>query len=154
MTRAYAPWVRELTVHIERVVPAPRSVVFRAHTVPDELAKWWGPQGFSAPSVECDVRAGGRYRIAMQPPEGEVFHVAGEFQEVDPPARLAYTFRYEEPDPDDRETVVTFSLEDRGDATGVIVDQGIFATEARRALHEQGWGETLDRLVELLTSAA
>jgi uncharacterized protein YndB with AHSA1/START domain len=103
--------------------------------------------------VECDARVGGRFRIAMQPPEGEPFHVAGEFRAVDPPALLAYTFNYEEPDPDDRETVVTFALEDRGGTTGVTVDQGVFATEARRALHEQGWNETLDRLVALLTSA-
>jgi len=45
---------------------------------------------------------------------------------------------------------VTFSLDDRGGSTQVSVDQGVFATEARRALHDQGWTESLDRLQELV----
>jgi uncharacterized protein YndB with AHSA1/START domain len=143
----------ELTVHLERVLPAPRPLVFRAHAEPDLLAKWWGPTGFSAPSIEFDLRVGGRYRIAMQPPDGVLFYLAGEFVEVDPPTRLAYTFRWEEPDPDDRETIVTFSLGDLDESTEVSVDQGVFATEGRRALHKQGWTESLDRLQELMWSA-
>jgi len=136
----------ELTLHLERVLPAPRSLVFRAHTDPAELAKWWGPKGFTAPSVELDLRVGGSYRIAMQPPGGALFYLSGEFREADPPSRLAYTFRWEEPDPDDRETVVTISLRDLGESTKLIVDQGIFATERRLSLHTQGWTEALDRL--------
>jgi uncharacterized protein YndB with AHSA1/START domain len=140
----------ELTVHLERVLPAPRNVVFGMHAEPDRLARWWGPKGFTAPSVELDLRVGGRYRIAMQPPDGDLFHLSGEFRRVDPPAGLSYTFRWEEPDPDDRETVVTLSLGDRGDSTQLVVDQGPFVTEARRALHEQGWAETLDRLHDVV----
>jgi len=142
----------ELTLHLERVLPAPRSLVFRAHTDPGELAKWWGPKGFTAPSVQLDLCVGGSYRIAMQPPGGDLFCLSGQFREVDPPSRLAYTFRWEEPDPDDRETVVTISLRDLGESTELIVDQGVFATEGRRALHEQGWTEALDRLQELISS--
>jgi uncharacterized protein YndB with AHSA1/START domain len=144
----------ELALHLQRVLPAARPRVFRAHTEPDELAKWWGPKGFTAPSIELDVRVGGQYRIAMQPPDGELFYLAGEFEEVDPPSRLAYTFRWEDPDPDDRETVVTFSLRELGESTEVTVGQGVFATEARRALHVQGWTDTLDRLEELMTREA
>ncbi len=140
----------DLTLHLERILPAPRPLVFRAQTEPDLLAEWWGPAGFSAPSIELDLRVGGGYRIAMQPPDGDLFYLSGEFVEVDPPNRLAYTFRWEDPDPDDRETIVTFSLDDRGGSTQVSVDQGVFATEARRALHDQGWTESLDRLQELV----
>lgn len=143
----------ELTLRLERLLPAPRPVVFRAHVDPELLGRWWGPAGFSAPSIELDLRPGGRYRIAMQPPEGALFYLSGEFLEVDRPGRLIYTFRWEDPDPDDRETVVTFSLGDRGEATEVSVDQGVFATEGRRALHEQGWSESLDRLRRLMSSS-
>jgi uncharacterized protein YndB with AHSA1/START domain len=141
----------ELRLRLERVLPAPQSVVFRAQTEPDELAKWWGPKGFAAPSVELDVRVGGSYRIAMQPPDGDLFHLSGEFREVEPPARLSYTFRWDPPDPDDRETVVAISLRDMGGETEMIVDQGVFATEERLALHEQGWTDGLDRLQELIS---
>ena len=87
----------------------------------------------------------------MQPPDGDLFHLSGEFLVVDPPVRLVYTFRWEEPDPDDRETVVTFSLTDRGHSTELTIVQTGFATEARRGLHEQGWSQSLDRLADLLT---
>jgi uncharacterized protein YndB with AHSA1/START domain len=79
-------------------------------------------------------------------------HLFGEFREIEPVARLAYTFRYEPPDPDDRDTVVVLSFGDLGEATAVTVEQGTFATKDRRALHEQGWAESLDRLEELLRS--
>jgi uncharacterized protein YndB with AHSA1/START domain len=140
----------ELALQMKRMLPAAREQVFRACTDPQELAKWWGPKGFTAPSVELDVRVGGNYRIAMQPPDSELFRLAGEFLEVDPPARLAYTFRWLEPDPDDRETTVTLSFADLGESTRLDLDQRVFATEARRALHEEGWTDALARLEEVL----
>ena len=142
-----------LTLHLERVLPVPRAVVFEACTEPEELAKWWGPRGFTAPGIELDLRLGGRYRIAMQPPDGELFHLTGEFREIDPPNRLAYTFRWEEPDPDDCETVVSISLRDAGEFTELVLDQGPFATQARHDLHHAGWTDALGRLEEALRSA-
>ena len=53
-------------------------------------------------SVNVDLRVGGAYRIAVQPPEGELFYLRGEFRAIDPPAYLSYTFRYEDPDPEAR----------------------------------------------------
>jgi uncharacterized protein YndB with AHSA1/START domain len=140
-----------MTLHMNRVLRAPRPRVFRALTQPGELAEWWGPSGFTAPSVEVDLRVGGSYRIAMQPPEGDLFYLSGEFREVDPPARLAYTFRWEDPDPDDVETVVTLSLRDRGESTELAFTQGAFATEERRALHDEGWTDGFGRLEELIS---
>ena len=127
-------------------------LVFRMNVEPDLFAQWFGPKGFAATSVDFDVRVGGGYRITMQPPDAEAFLLLGEFREIEPGTRLAYTFRYEPPDPDDRDTVVVLSFGDLRDATAVTVEQGTFATEGRRALHERGWTESLDRLEELLTS--
>jgi uncharacterized protein YndB with AHSA1/START domain len=120
-----------LRLEMQRVLDAPRAVVFRALSDPREVAKWWGPEGFTIPSVESDLRPGGSYRIAMQPPEGELFYLAGEFLEVEPPQRLSYTFRWEPPDPEDRETVVSLSLRDAaGTKTELVFTQGDFAAEA------------------------
>jgi len=88
----------------------------------------------------------------MTPPDGEVFHVTGAFLAVAAPERLEYTFRWEEPDPDDRETTVAVSLRSRDATTLLTVTQGSFATEARRELHRQGWSESLDRLDEALSA--
>ncbi len=81
----------------------------------------------------------------------DAFHLRGEFSEVDPPRRLVYTFEWEEPVPDDQETVVTLSFLDHREGTKLVLDQGPFATEARRALHEAGWTEALERLEQSLT---
>ena len=140
-----------LSLHLERVLPAAPEVVFGMCANPELLAQWWGPDGFTSPSIELDLRVGGRYRIEMQPPEGESFVLAGEFRAVDPPTRLFYTFRWEPPDVDDHETVVVFALRDQGGSTVLTVDQQPFANEARLALHEQGWSESLDRLQMLFT---
>ena len=140
----------ELALRLERVVAAPPELVFRMHVEPDLFAQWFGPKGFSATSIDLDLRVGGGYRITMQPPDADAFVLFGEFREIDRGARLAYTFRYEPPDPDDRDTVVVLSFRDLGEATALTVEQGTFATEARRALHQQGWTDSLDRLEELL----
>ena len=134
-------------------MPAPPERVFSALVTPAELATWWGPKGFTSPSIELDPRVGGSYRITMQPPEGDVFHLAGEFLAVDPPNGLSYTFRWEEPTPDDRETVVTLTLHEVGGSTNVILDQGVFATEERLALHTQGWTDSFERLYELVAQS-
>jgi uncharacterized protein YndB with AHSA1/START domain len=142
----------ELALQMKRILRAPVSAVFRACTEPEELAKWWGPRGFTTPAIEMDLRVGGRYRFAMQPPEGDLFHLTGEFREVDPPSRLVYTFVWEPPDPDDRGTLVTLSFREVDGSTEVNLMQGIFATKARQALHEQGWTESFQRLQELLSA--
>jgi uncharacterized protein YndB with AHSA1/START domain len=116
------------------------------------LARWWGPAGFTVPSLDFRPRLGGAYRIEMQPPEGDVFYLTGEFREVDPPARLAYTFVWEDPDPDDVETLVELSFGDLGDSTDVAMTQGAFKTEARRELHRNGWTDSLDRLEQLCSA--
>lgn len=70
--------------------------IFNLLTEPAELAKWWGPRGFTIPDIRLDLRAGGGYRFTMQ---------------------LGYTFRWDEPTPDDRETVVILTLSALDEAT-------------------------------------
>lgn len=135
-----------LTLTLQWVLDAPRDRVFRALTEPAELATWWGPHGFRTLVTGFDLSVGGGYRFAMQPPDGAQFHLSGEFLEIDPPRRLVYTFRWEEPSPDDRDTIVTLSLDALGDATAVSLVQGEFATEERVALHRGGWSDSFEKL--------
>src|SRR3954452_5849426 len=135
-----------LTLELTRTLPAGRESVWQAMTDPDQLAEWWGPEGFTSPSVDFTPEAGRGYRIAMQPPEGELFHLHGEFREVDPPSRLVYTFVWEPADPDDRRTLVTLSFADRDQETEVELTQGEFATAERLSLHDNGWTESFEKL--------
>ena len=143
----------DLSLGLKRVLPAAPAAVFRAFTVPEELSKWWGPEGFTVPSLEFDARVGGSYRIEMQPPDGDAFYLTGEFLAIEPPTRLAYTFVWEDPDPDDNETVAELSFRDLGESTEVTLVQGPFKTEARRELHRNGWTDCFDRLEQLISQA-
>jgi uncharacterized protein YndB with AHSA1/START domain len=143
----------ELVLEIKRVVPAPRAVVYEAFTDPRALSRWWGPEGFTIPSIQFEPRAGEAYRIEMQPPEGDAFHLVGEFREVAPPARLAFTFVWEPADPDDVETVADLAFAEISGGTEVVLRQGPFKTEARLEVHRGGWGDSFDKLERLIASA-
>jgi uncharacterized protein YndB with AHSA1/START domain len=143
-----------LVLELQVVVDSPRERIFNALTDAAEVARWWGPHGFTMAEIDLDLRVGGGYRFTMQPPEGDSFHLAGEFLEIEPPRRLVYTFRYEEPDPDDRETVVALTLEEVDGTTHVSLSQGDFATEGRLELHRSGWTDSFERLTELTESSS
>jgi uncharacterized protein YndB with AHSA1/START domain len=142
----------ELTLELRRVLPAAPGVVFSAFVVPDELAKWWGPRDFTVSSLEFQPVAGNRYRIEMQPPEGDAFYLMGQFREVKTPTRLSFTFAYEDPDPDDVENLVELTFRDLGDSTEIGFTQRPFRTEARRELHRNGWSDSFDRLADLFNT--
>jgi len=143
-----------LVLEQQMVMDSPQERIFSALTDSGELARWFGPHGFTMPGIEVDLRVGGSYRFTMQPPGGDRFQIMGEFLEIEVPRRLVYTFRYEDPDPDDRETVVALTLEEVGHATEVSLSQGEFATEARLELHRTGWTDSLEKLSELIASSA
>lgn len=143
-----------LELRLTRRLPASPERVFRALTEPADIARWWGPQLFTTPAIELDLRVGGAYRFTMQPPDGDRFHLSGEFLDVSPPSRLAYTFRWDEPTPDDRETAVTLTAEAVGEGTELTLRHTGFATAERLELHRGGWTDSLDKLSALLGAAA
>jgi uncharacterized protein YndB with AHSA1/START domain len=143
----------ELTLELSRVLSAAPPDVFRLFTAPHELARWWGPAGFTVPSLDFEAMVGQPYRIEMKPPDGDPFHLVGELREVDAPIRLAYTFVWEPADPDDVETLVELSFRDLAGSTEVVLVQGVFKTEARRELHLGGWTESFDKLETLVSQA-
>lgn len=139
-----------LSLEVIRVLPVRRERLFEFFADAALLARWWGPVGFSIPSIDFAPRVGATYRIEMQPPEGDAFQLIGTFHEVDAPSRLTFSFQWRPPDPDDVETVAQLSFDDIDGATGVQLTQGPFKTEARRALHRDGWNESFDRLAALV----
>ena len=89
---------QELTLHLKRRFAAPREKVFRAWIDPEALKQWWGPPGYESPNAKVDLRAGGRYRLAMRKlPDGEVFYRSGTYREVQPPVRLVFHLGMGEP---------------------------------------------------------
>ena len=53
-----------------RTFAAPRERVFEAFSDPTQLARWWGPKGFTNTIHEFDLRPGGMWRLVMHAPNG------------------------------------------------------------------------------------
>ncbi len=140
----------ELRLHLEKTLSAPPERVFAAFADVDQFRRWWGPAGFTVPGLQFDVAEGAVYRITMKPPEGDAFHLGGTFRVVQPPTGLVFTFVWEEPDPDDQETLVTLAFTSTGEGTRLTLEQEPFKTKAREQLHREGWTETLERLEAFL----
>jgi uncharacterized protein YndB with AHSA1/START domain len=67
---------------LTRNIGAPRRLVFEAWINPEHLAQWWGPDGFTSPRCELDVRPAGAIRIDMRAPDGTVYPIGGFYQEI------------------------------------------------------------------------
>ena len=76
---------------IERTFDAPIEKVWAAWTEPEMYMKWWGPEHFTAPLAEMDVRPGGINFSAMQDPSGKRYYSIGTYEEVTPMTKLVYT---------------------------------------------------------------
>jgi len=139
------------TLRLTRTFAAPRKKVFRAWTDANELKKWWGPQGYSTPIAEVDLRVGGTYRFGMTKlPKGDLFYLSGTFHDVKVSERLVYTWVWEA-EPEFGEALVTIEFRDRGNFTEVVLTHELFPTEKARDDHDKGWNSCLDRLASLLS---
>lgn len=143
----------EREVVITRALDAPRELVFQAWTDPKHLARWWGPNGFTNPVCETDVRPGGAWHIVMRSPSGDEFPCGGVYREVVAPERLVFTN-----DALDRDgkviikglTTVTFAEQD-GKTKLTLQTRGT-AMVAYAAAYlkgmEAGWTQSLEKLAK------
>jgi uncharacterized protein YndB with AHSA1/START domain len=82
----------EDAVVIERTFDAPIDLVWQMWTDPEHFKQWYGPQGFSVPVAEMDLRVGGKRLICMASPDGSMkMWTTGEYTEIVPKVRLVYT---------------------------------------------------------------
>ena len=138
-------------LRLERTFAAPRERVFRAWTDAAELSRWFAPTDEHTTKVlELEVRVGGRYRVEMHAPNGNVHTVTGTFREIRPPERLVFTWAWE--DKDMGETLVTLEFQDRGGTTILVLTHELFPTQELRDQHNQGWDGCLRRLAKLVTA--
>jgi uncharacterized protein YndB with AHSA1/START domain len=149
---------------IERIFDAPAKALWRAWTVPEEFARWYGPQGFSVPECRMDLRVGGERICCMAAPNGFRMWIGGLFQEVTPHERLVFTDQpcdehgnpvppshYGMPVEELMQTLVAITFAQSGGRTALTVRQSGFTPEQvadERA--GMGWNQSLDKLAALV----
>ena len=119
--------VAERTMVLQRVIQAPRSLVWGAWMNPETLPQWWGPDGFSCRTKRIDLRTGGEWVFDMIAPDGTVFPNHHLYHEVRPEERIGYTLLWGENGPKHADAWASF--EDQGGATKVTLGM-VFSTAA------------------------
>lgn len=142
-------------VVLTRILNAPRPLVFSAWTEPDRLARWWGPECFTNPVCEIDLRPGGALRIVMKAPDGAEYPMSGVFQEIMPPERLVFTTAAEDGQGNhvlEGLTAVTFEELDGGTKLTVTSSATGLVDYAEQMLDgmEAGWSQSLNGLQTLV----
>ena len=103
-------------VVVTRCFAALPEPVYRAHTEPKLIQQWMlGPDGWSMPVCDNDLRPGGKFHYEWLNDKGRGFHITGEFVELVPFSRLAHIERMHLPDPTpDNHVVTTFEKDGAG----------------------------------------
>jgi uncharacterized protein YndB with AHSA1/START domain len=141
---------------VERDFNAPRELVFDAFTKPELVRRWLlGPEGWSMPVCEIDLRVGGKYRYVWHNDQtGVDMGMGGEFLEIARPKKLAATERFDQSWYAGH-AVDTTVFEQHGDITKLKLTVLYESKEARdtasRSGMDQGMRAGYDRLEHVLT---
>src|ERR1044071_517102 len=136
---------------ITRTLDATPETVYKAWTDPKQMARWWGPNNFTNPVCELDVRPGGAWRIVMRAPDGVEYECGGVYREEVTPERLVFTnnaFDSEGKALLEGVTSVTFAAQ--GAKTKLTLETRMvgkvsYAAQMLAGM-EAGWNQSLDRL--------
>lgn len=137
-----------ITLDVRRTIRARPERLFEAWTTPEQLRKWWGPAHVECSDAAVDLRVGGRYHLDNRLPDGTVLRIEGEFERIEPPSELVYSWRLGGATTAER---VTVRFEPCAEGTEVSVTHERIASPAARDEHEKGWIGCLDGLVALLS---
>ncbi len=86
------------TITVSRAFAAPREQIFRAYTESEELAQWWGPEGWQTETRAHELAPGGVWHYVMRGPDGMESWGKTTYQEVTPPSRLVYSDAFSDPE--------------------------------------------------------
>ena len=144
------PTDREIVM--TRVFDAPRELVFAVHSDPEHLPNWMtGPEGWTMPVCEIDLRPGGGWHFVWRKDDGSEMGMRGEYREVDPPERLVHTESWGEDWPETLNTLVLTEEDGKTTLTTTILYP---SKEARDSALETGMKEgastSYDRLDDYL----
>jgi uncharacterized protein YndB with AHSA1/START domain len=139
---------------VTRVFIAPRKLVFEAWTNPKYLPHWMlGPDGWTMPVCEIDLRPGGSWHFIWRHSNGQEMEMRGEYREVKPPERLVSSESWGRGWP---ETLNTLELSEHASKTTATITILYVSKEARDAAlataMKKGMAMSYDRLESYLLS--
>jgi len=134
-----------------RMFGAPRQLVFDAFTKPDLVRRWLlGPDGWTMPVCEIDLRVGGRYRYVWRNEKsGKEMATGGVFRDVAAPERLVNTEKFEDPWYPG-EAIVTTTFEEERGRTTVRQSMRLESREIRDGILKSGMESGVERSYERL----
>jgi uncharacterized protein YndB with AHSA1/START domain len=142
----------ETTLRLERLIASPPEDLFALWVEPENLLKWWAPDGFEAVVGGLDIRPGGRWRMMLRRPDGGVVATSGVYRVVEPPRHLVFTWAWENSaGARGHETEVAVSFEPAPGGTRLVLVQQHFESRQARDNHNRGWSASLDRQQKILT---
>lgn len=98
----------------ERLFDAPRQIVFDAYTKPGHIAQWLlGPEGWTMPICEMDLRPGGAWRWGWRKDDGREMQMTGKILEIKAPELLVMTENWGPPWPETVNRVVFIAVGDQ-----------------------------------------
>jgi uncharacterized protein YndB with AHSA1/START domain len=132
------------TLRMERTFRAGAQAVFDAWTSEEVMRRWWRVEpDWETPVAEVDLRIGGAVRVVMRTRDGTEYGGGGQYTEIDPPRRLAFTWIW---DGDDKRQLIEIDFEEHDGATTVrFTHRDLWDEEAVRS-HEDGWNGVFDNL--------
>lgn len=126
-------------VAMTRVVNAPRALAFEAWTDAKHVPHWMlGPEGWTMPVCEIDLRTGGRWRMVWRKDQGTEMAMSGIYQDVKAPERVVSTERWGADWP---ETINTVTFVESGGTTTITLSILYPNREARDRAMETGMQE-------------
>jgi uncharacterized protein YndB with AHSA1/START domain len=147
------PTPAEREVHITHVFDAPREAVFAAWTDPEQVAKWWAPDGFDVPpeSVEIEPRVGGRFHLTLMESAGPGrFPFRSEIVEISEP-QLIVLKAEAIPEAGIEDTITRIAFEEDGGGTRMTLTSGPY-TDEMRGNAEAGWLDLIANLERALAT--
>lgn len=141
------------TLRIERMFKATPQRVFDAFTKPEQLAAWWGPEGMSVTRLELNTVESGAWYTIFDNPEGEEYHVSGQYLLIDPPNRLIFSWAWTEGGVRGNETRVELSFTATESGCRLNLVQTLFETEEGRDNHNGGWSSSFNCLEAYLATS-
>lgn len=139
-----------------RIFDAPRRLVYEAHTNPKHLPNWMlGPEGWTMPVCEIDLRPGGTWHFVWRKADGSEMAMRGTYKEVVPPEKVVTTESWGGDWP---ETINTLTLTEK-DGKTILTSTILYPSKDARdaALKtgmKQGMNVSFDRLAAYLQGIA